>query len=279
MVSKNPPNVRLTLAATAENVVLVREMLAGVAERVGLSASHLADIQTAVTEACNNVVLHAYGGERGALYVEVRLREGTFAVRVLDRGIGMRARASAEEEGGGIGLHVIRTLARNAKFDLPYGGGTLVCMEFEAPQATSLEPDRYGLHHPTLKLSESPSTTTVSIAPIALARTVLPRLVSVLAARAHFTTDRISDVQLLADALVAHARSVLSCDRLDIGVEVAPRALELHVAPLDPNRAQRLLSESELDGLGKIIEKLADRRGVTPAGKYETLTLGVLDRR
>ncbi len=53
-------NVRLNLAATAENVVLVREMLAGVADGVGLDPTHLHDIQTAVTEACNNVVLHAY---------------------------------------------------------------------------------------------------------------------------------------------------------------------------------------------------------------------------
>ncbi len=40
-------NVRLSLAATAENVVLVREMLAGVADGVGLDPTHLHDIHTA----------------------------------------------------------------------------------------------------------------------------------------------------------------------------------------------------------------------------------------
>ena len=54
-----------------ENVLLVREMLTGVAETVDLDGSDLNDIRTAVTEACNNVVLHAYQGDEGPLEVEV----------------------------------------------------------------------------------------------------------------------------------------------------------------------------------------------------------------
>jgi serine/threonine-protein kinase RsbW len=277
-MAEPPANVRLSLAATAENVVLVREMLAGIADGVGLDAPHLHDIQTAVTEACNNVVLHAYDGQEGPLDVEVRLHERAFEVRVLDRGIGMSAPGDAEGDGG-IGLHVMLTLARALEFDVPSGGGTEVCMEFDAPQATSLEPDRNGGDRQKLKLSESPSTTTVSIAPIALARTVLPRLVTALAARAHFTTDRIADVRLLADALVAHAHAAMRDDRLDIDVDVEPRALELHVAPIAAGRGQRLVGESELDGLGRIIEKLSDHRSVRTAGGHETLTLHVTDRR
>lgn len=279
-MAESPANVRLSLAATAENVVLVREMLAGIADGVGLDATHLNDIQTAVTEACNNVVLHAYDGEQGPLEVEVRVRERTFAIRVLDHGIGIGTRADTQEqEGDGIGLHVIRTLARTVDLDLPYGGGVMVCMEFDAPHATPLAPDRDDLRAHILELDGAPSVTKVSIAPVALARTVLPRFVSALAARSHFTTDRISDVQLLADALVAHAGSALSCDRLDVSVDVQPRALELCIAPLSIGRAQRLISESELDGLGKIIEKLADRSEVNTVGGYEALTLHVADRR
>ncbi len=210
--------------------------------------------------------------------MEVRLHERTIVVRVSDRGNGMNAQEDAEV-GGGIGLHVIRTLARTVEFDMPYGGGTMVCMEFDAPQATSLEPDHPGLDRQTLKLSESPSTTTVSIAPIALARTVLPRLVSALAARAHFSTDRISDVQLLADALVAHAHAAMNGDRLDVDVEVEPRALELHVAPIVAGRAHMLVHESELDGFGTVIEKLSDHRQVTTVGEHETLTLHMTDLR
>jgi serine/threonine-protein kinase RsbW len=267
----------LSLAATAENVVLVREMLAGVATGIGLDATHSNDVQTAVTEACNNVVLHAYEDDQGPLDVEVRLLDQALAVEVRDHGIGIHSREDTDDEG--IGLHVIRTLAHAVELGPPSGRGARVRMEFEAPGATPLEPDPEGFRAQMLKLGESPSTTTVSIAPISLARTVLPRLVSALAARAHFTTDRISDVQLLADALVAHAHAAMRGDRLDIDVDVEPRALELHVAPLAAGRAHMLVGESELDGLGRIIEKLSDHRSVSTAGGQETLTLHVKDRR
>ena len=38
-------------------------------------------------------------------------------------------------------------------------------------------------------------------------------------------------------------------------------------------------TDSELDGLGRVIEKLTDRHDVARAGAYETLTLGLVDRR
>jgi len=151
-------NVRLSLTATAENVVLVREMLAGVADSIGLDVSHLNDIQTAVTEACNNVVLHAYAGEQGPFEVEVLLHQRRLAVRVLDRGIGINTPPATVGESDGIGLHVIRTLARTIDLGQSADGGTLVCMEFEAPQATPLKPDSDALDTQTLKLTESPST-------------------------------------------------------------------------------------------------------------------------
>ena len=65
------PNVRLSLSNRAENVLLVRQALSGLAEAVGLDPIALNDVSTAVTEACNNVVLHAYGGGEGPLEVEL----------------------------------------------------------------------------------------------------------------------------------------------------------------------------------------------------------------
>ena len=90
-----PPNIRLDLSNRPENVVLVRETLAGVAEAVGLDAADLDDIRTAVTEACNNVVLHAYEGEEGALEVEIYALGGSCSVFVRDRGIGLQPQTSA----------------------------------------------------------------------------------------------------------------------------------------------------------------------------------------
>jgi anti-sigma regulatory factor (Ser/Thr protein kinase) len=293
-MAEQPPNVRLNLASTPENVVLVREMLSGVAEAVRLDGGDLNDIRTAVTEACNNVVLHAYEDETGPMDVEVCIGEDALRVLVRDHGNGIKARDDiADRTPPGIGVHVIQTLTNTVEFKDGPDGGTEVRMEF-TPSTGTLEPfpkdglpaptlvepfPKDGLPPPTLALADSPTTATVSIAPISLARTVLPRMVSALAARAHFSTDRISDAQLLADALVAHAHGAMSGDHLSIDVNVEPRELELRIAPLGAGRGQRLIGDSELDGLGRVIEKLTDRCGVATDGSYETLTLGLVDRR
>ncbi|MGA2165888.1 MAG: hypothetical protein ABSH36_15665, partial [Solirubrobacteraceae bacterium] len=46
-------NVHLRVASRPENVMLVREVLTGVADALALDPSDLIDINTAVTEACN----------------------------------------------------------------------------------------------------------------------------------------------------------------------------------------------------------------------------------
>lgn len=280
-MAEPPPNVRLNLASTPENVVLVREMLSGVAEAISLDGSDLNDIRTAVTEACNNVVLHAYEGEQGPLDIEVCIARDTLSVLVRDHGCGVRAEGDAADAATeGIGWHLIQTLSQRVEFRNLSDGGTEARMEFAAPSTGVPEPSpEEGLGVPTLALVGSPTTTIVSIAPISLARTVLPRLVIALAARAHFSTDRISDAQLLADALVAHAQGAISGDHLRIGVNVEPRDLELRIAPLGVGRGQRIIGDSKIDGLGRVIERLADRHGVVTAGHYETLTLGLVDRR
>ncbi len=276
-----PPNVLLDLANRAENVLLVREMLTGVAEAVELNSNDLNDVLTAVTEACNNVVLHAYEGEEGPLEVEVKLASHALEVVVRDHGTGIQTLNAPSGPSLGIGLPVIHALVHRLELRDGPGGGTEVWMEFAVPSTDALESlctDE--AESPTFaQAGPVEETTTVTIAPIDLARTVLPRVLSTLAARAHFSTDRISDTQLVADALVAHAPASLDAGHLRIAISVQPRNLELHIGPLGAGRAQRLVMDSNLDSLGRIIEKLADRHCVASAGPHETLTLALSDRR
>jgi anti-sigma regulatory factor (Ser/Thr protein kinase) len=279
-MADSPPNVRLNLANTPENVVVVREMLSGVGEAIELDRSDLNDVRTAVTEACNNVVLHAYEGDPGPLEVELYLAAQSLGVRVRDHGVGLPAEPrSLETDTGGIGLHVIQTLTQTVEFADCKQRGTDVRMWFNAPQADALTPLRAdGDQAHTLALPDPP-TATICIAPISLARTVLPRLMITLAAHAHFSTDRISDAQLLADALVEHAQAAISGEELSIDVTVEPRDLELHISPLSVGRAQQLIEQSELGELGGVIEQLTDRHEVVSTGAHETLTLGLSDPR
>jgi anti-sigma regulatory factor (Ser/Thr protein kinase) len=274
------PNVRLDLSNRPENVSLVREMLTGVAEGVDLAGDDLHDIRTAVTEACNNVSLHAYEGDEGPMEVEVYAAPDAIEVVVRDCGTGIRPRIRTPEDRAlGIGLHVIQALAQRVQFSDATGDGTEVRMEFAATGIHApAPPGENGVEPPTLAPGGQGSSMRASIAPTELARTVLPRLLSTLAARASFSTDRISDTQLVADALAAHVPRSLAPSRLSLTVGVAPRTLELRVGPLDAGAARKLLDASAVDGLGAVIEKLADDHSVAPAGSAEMLALRLSDR-
>jgi len=274
------PNVRLHLSNKPENVLVVRETLTGVAEAIGLEGSDLSDLRTAVTEACNNVVLHAYRGEEGAMEVEVDTAPRSLQVVVRDRGVGISNGTPASEEEPGIGLPVIEALSDSVEFAEPETGGTEVRMSFTTGAAEGLQgPGQETLEVPVFAEVDDATTAAISIAPPVLARAVVPRLLAVLAARAQFSTDRISDSQLIADALVAHASGSTRGDYLNMAVIVEPRDLELRVGPLVSGRARGLVLDSDVEGLGRVLEKLADRHGVTSTDSHDTLTLQLLDRR
>ena len=62
-------------------------MLSGLGEHIGLDPELIDDIKTAVSEACNNVVLHAYPGGPGLLVVELKISVDGLEIVVADRGL------------------------------------------------------------------------------------------------------------------------------------------------------------------------------------------------
>jgi serine/threonine-protein kinase RsbW len=276
-----PPNVRLDLSNRPENVLLVRETLTGLAEAVGLDGSELSDVRTAATEACNNVVLHAYSGGEGPLEIEIEVGEGRLELVVRDRGVGLPEEALSSADGEhGIGLPVIAALTQRVDFGETTGGGSEVRMQFQTPSVRELAPaPGEGFELPPFLEIDNARTATVRVAPAPLARAIVPRLLAVLAARAHFSTDRISDTQLLADAIVAHAAEAVSGSHLGLTVSVELRALEVSVGPLVSGRAVGLVRQADLDELGPLLEKLADRHEVLSAGSHDMLKLHLLDQR
>jgi serine/threonine-protein kinase RsbW len=282
------PNVCLNLRNRPENVLVVRQALSGVADSLALDAIETNDLNTAVTEACNNVVLHAYGGEEGPLEVDVYALADAITVVVRDRGSGMPSRVREEEEEEeeeeeirtGMGLPIMRALSRHLEVKDLSGGGTELRMEFPAPKVAALA----ALHGPGPRdrgptHDEPTNTVEISLAPDAIARAVLPRVLSALAARAYFSTDRISDVQLVADVLAANAGDSISGSRLDVGVTLAPRNLELRIGPLRAGHGESLIA-SAADGLAPVIERLTDEsHRVARDDSAETLELRLTDDR
>jgi serine/threonine-protein kinase RsbW len=279
------PNIRLGLSNRAENVLLVRQALSGLAETIDLDPVELNDVSTAVSEACNNVVVHAYAGERGPLEVEIYASGPQLEVLVRDWGIGIQPREIDHEQLiGGIGLPVIRALTRDAEFkDMP-GGGTEVRMLFDTAHAQALEfaagersTDLESVL-PSASGSEG-DTLTFTVGPPSLARAVLPRVLSALAARAYFSTDRISDTQMLADAIVAQAQDSLSAGRVNVEVELQPRNLQLRIGPLRLGAGEAVLHAATTDELGAILERLSDGHEISRDGTSETLRLHLAERR
>ncbi len=245
-------NVHLSLPSSAENVLVVRQALSAVAAGLALDAIETNDLNTAVSEACNNVVMHAYGGGEGSLEVEVFALAGALAVVVRDRGCGMgpRALGDADDSGdgqagehedrhAGMGIPVMEALARRVEFSERVGGGTEVRMEFAAPNAPPLAqpPASPGLSGAAASSrtgepleGEPSSAIELRLAPNEVTRAVLPRVLSALAARAHFSIDQIAHVRLLADALAAGSGETADPCRLDVDVTVAPRCLGLRIA-------------------------------------------------
>lgn len=124
------PVVRLALPARPEGVGVVRQALAGLADAMALDGAILADAKMAVTEACTNVVVHAYGDTDGELEVEMLADDFAVTVVVRDRGTGIRPRATRETQALGLGLPLIAALSDAFEVRGGPGIGTEVRMTF-----------------------------------------------------------------------------------------------------------------------------------------------------
>lgn len=126
------PDVILRLPAAEDAVPIVRQALGGVADAVGMRVEQIEDIKVAVTEACRNVILHAYDAPgAGILAVCIALTDSMLEVTVVDRGRGFR---SAPHAPGGVGLHAIAALTDTFRVS-PGFPGTRVIMRFRREDA------------------------------------------------------------------------------------------------------------------------------------------------
>ena len=109
--------VVLTLDARPENLALTRLALAGVATNAGAPREVVSDLKLAVTEACTNVIQHAYGvGDGfGTIVVRYSSEPGMISIEVEDSGSGFEPGAPPDGSerngsGNGMGLMIIRVL-------------------------------------------------------------------------------------------------------------------------------------------------------------------------
>jgi len=273
--------VRLRLESRPQTLTIVRGMLGGVAELLSIDPELLDDLKTSVSEACNNVVLHAYGGEPGPMEVGLFVTDEHFSVCVTDEGVGMPAPPPAGDVSQGIGLSVIRALTEDVQFSSAPGGGTEVRMDFsvrrdgrklfEAPPAAASDAD-------TSPSEDGVGEVIVSLSPVTLLPGVLGRLARTLAATAHFSLDRFSDVYLVTDTLAAHASTAAEGQRIEARLMAQDRRLELVVGPFRKGTGSRLDVQAA-DHPASPLVLLSDQVSVHEAGDAELLRVVVIDHR
>jgi anti-sigma regulatory factor (Ser/Thr protein kinase) len=122
------PDLEISLPARPENVAVIRHVLGGVGDALALDPEVLSDVKLAVSEACANVVVHAYREEPGLMDLELSARDLSLEVVVRDHGHGMMPRA--DSPGLGVGLPLIASLAESLELANRMDGGTEVRMTF-----------------------------------------------------------------------------------------------------------------------------------------------------
>jgi serine/threonine-protein kinase RsbW len=130
--ARSDVDVQIRGMALASEVAGIRHAVLAAAGAHGMSAAGQADVGLAVSEACANVVAHAYldTAGPGPLYVETHHRDGEFVVVVSDEGTGIAPRANSP--GLGLGLPLIARLTHRLEIGSNGLGGAKVTMAFAA---------------------------------------------------------------------------------------------------------------------------------------------------
>lgn len=277
-VIEEPARIRLELQSRPENVALVRAVVSGLAAATDLNEELTSDLKTAISEACNNVVIHAYD-HIGPMLVEIEGLHDGINVTVTDSGSGI-TRVAGGQDRMGLGLALISALADRAEFVTPEAGGTEVRMWFARDTAI---PETSGSS--TVWSRETAAKLEGDViawfSPVALMRFVLGRVVRSVAASARFSVARVSELREVNDALAEYVE--LAADgQVGVALSSETRRVSLTGGPLweardpasnaDPEDAGRL--ERRRQELAEIVDSLS----MEPFDSAQLLHLELLDR-
>jgi serine/threonine-protein kinase RsbW len=277
-VNGDGPIVGLHLESRPQTLTIVRGMLGGLAEVLEIDPELLDDLKTSISEACNNVVLHAYDGEPGPMRVRLFVDGERLRVTVEDEGVGLPTPIAGTDEAPGIGVSVIRALTEVAEFGPGKHGGTEVRMEFAGRRN-----GRVLFRAPSAPVpGELPAPleageVVVTLAPVDLLAPVLGRLARTLAATAHFSLDRFSDVYLVTDTIAAHAAGAAADGRVGARLMASERRLELVVGPF--RRGTGALLRNGGSDRPSPLMLLSDQVSVQVDGENEHVHVVVIDHR
>jgi serine/threonine-protein kinase RsbW len=261
----------MSLPAKAENVAVVRHALAGLAESIGMDEPGIADLKTVVTEACMNVVVHAYPDDRpGPLEVEATPDGDGLTVAVRDHGMGIRPRTDGSRPSLRLGLTLIAALSSSFEINGGVDRGTEIRMH--------LPLEAIGESNGALPESSVPGhadSTDLRVGSPELLAPILSRALTSLAARHDVAVDRISDAMLLSDAISAGAPEGFPNGHICLSILDRPDGVELKVGPMEDGGGEKLRRSLDLPDLAGSLEKLADELRIESDDEGEYLVVGI----
>lgn len=243
MVTGRPGILNLRLNSRPDSGGLVRAGLSALADPFFLRSELMDDVKTAISEACNNAVDHAYRGQGGAIAVRVDVGVESVEAVVRDWGGGFQHLAPSGDRLR-VGLPLINALANRAEFLTAPGSGTEVRMGFDIAH----DPRRDDLLARVEENEDLEAWTpwrrglagdvVVTLLPCELLGSVLEPLTSALTARSRFSLERFSDVFLLTRALGEHVRATASSARVSFALTAADKQLDVTIGPLHAGAAR-----------------------------------------
>jgi serine/threonine-protein kinase RsbW len=234
----------LELSARPENLIVVRQAVAGLGDALGLPPERTNDLKAAVSEACNNVILHAYGGENGALRIGARSDDERLEMVVSDRGRGFHPEAALEGERSlGLGLPLIAALSDSFEISAGPDEGTRMTMRFDLGDRGGAPVDTNG--------SKPPEALAMRITS-GVARPVLARVIGALAARAEFSVDQLNDTVLLGDAVSSYPAGSFADGLLQVAIKDGDGTLDVRLGPLTEGAGERILAQLDIPEGGSL---------------------------
>lgn len=230
------PELLLQAPATAESLPVVRQALRSLGDTLDAEREALEDAELALTEACANVVEHAYPDAEGEVEVSLLSREAEMLARVRDSGCGMPARELERPAGRGYGMVMIEGIARS--LEVRVEDGTEVAMTFDL-----------GAHDAAIGGTASGDQP---------CERIMRRLVAVVAAQADMPVDRMMEALLVAELVAHHGLPRLVGDRVRIRIARDGGAFGLRLGPLEGQGAAATVRDSEVPAVGSVVERLAD---------------------
>jgi serine/threonine-protein kinase RsbW len=121
----------LKLVAEPQNVRQARDEAASYAEALGLSSSGVEDLKTIISEACSNIVRHAYpeDAKERPMEVEMDRIDDELTVTVRDSGTGIRPPTGARPSSLRLGFILMGSLADFLQLRTGKGRGTELLMK------------------------------------------------------------------------------------------------------------------------------------------------------